>query len=115
MQLSWTIGTKTAVCFWLRCSIWRVRPCDTLQHFRSLPPDPRFQYSNANQFAVSCGLALIAWQLIFRYPSTLESTHQQKCLPFASPDFLQVIARQDESRVLLISPLDFERVCAHIS
>src|SRR5215467_9396837 len=105
MQLYVAIRPKTAPRLWL------MRDGDALKHLFNLPAYASFQYRNANQLPVGCGLALIARHLIFRNPPTSDSAHQQECLQFARADLMQVVARQDENRVLLVGPLDFEHVC----
>jgi hypothetical protein len=108
MQLYAAIGAKTALHFWLTCPLGSLRVPHAFQHFRYLPPDSRFQYRNANQFPVSCGLASISWHLIFQRPSSPPGAYQKKGLPFAGADFLPVIAPHNQNGVLLICTFDFE-------
>ena len=70
MQLCAAIHAKTAV--GPRLNAFRL--CSASKQLVDFPPDARFQYGNGNQFAMSRGLASVAWHLIFRDPPTSEST-----------------------------------------
>jgi hypothetical protein len=112
MQLYATVRAKAEARFFLTAYPlgFNLKACRASKHCLDLPPDSRFQYRNANQFPVCCGLALISENLVFRNPATSHSAHQQQRLQFADVDLLQVLPLENENGVFLIGPLDFERV-----